>query len=71
VAAQIRARHRTLAALLEQLGLDRETIEQEVEDIEHHLKPRTLAALEALVAHWRAEPEHLEAFRRFRGSGPR
>jgi Mn-dependent DtxR family transcriptional regulator len=69
VAADIRDRHRTLSALLSQLGLGPETIEQEVEDIEHHLRPQTLAALSALVEFWQAHPSQLREFRRFQRSG--
>jgi Mn-dependent DtxR family transcriptional regulator len=65
VAAHIRTRHRTLSDLLGQLGLEPDTVEAEVEDIEHHLKPQTLAALAALVAYWQAHPAELRAFRRF------
>jgi Mn-dependent DtxR family transcriptional regulator len=65
VASHIRDRHETLSAWLGLLGLERDTIEQEVEDIEHHLKPQTLRALSGLVAYWRERPEQLKAFRRF------
>lgn len=70
VAAQIRDRHRTLTALLELLGLSPETIEAEVEDVEHHLKPQTLAALRALVSFWRDHPEALAAFRTYQRNRP-
>jgi Mn-dependent DtxR family transcriptional regulator len=65
VAAHIKDRHRTLTELLTLLGLGAETVEREVEDIEHHLTPQTLAALAALVAFWKERPAHLQAFRRF------
>lgn len=65
VAAHIRDRHRTLTALLELLGLSSDTIEAEVEDIEHHLKPQTLAALTALVSFWKENPHALAEFRQF------
>jgi len=63
VAARIKARHRTLAELFELLGLETKTIEAEVEDIEHHLRPQTLAVLEKLVCFWKKHPDHLHRFR--------
>ena len=65
VAGDIKARHRTLAGLLGQLGLGADTIEQEVEEVEHHLRPQTLAALAALVDFWNEHPDELKTFRRF------
>jgi Mn-dependent DtxR family transcriptional regulator len=65
VARHIRARHETLTAFLQLLGLDAETVNREVEDIEHHLRPGTLAVLSELVSFWRAHPEQLDAFHRF------
>ena len=65
VAARIKARHKTLTELLGLLGLEAGTIEEEVEDIEHHLRPQTLAVLEKLVSYWKARPEHLRAFIKF------
>jgi len=65
VAAHIKDRHRTLTELLTLMGLEPETIEDEVEDIEHHLRPQTLAALGKLVSYWKAHPEHLQSFLRF------
>jgi len=65
VAARIKARHATLTELFGLMRLKPETIEQEVEDIEHHLRPQTLAALGKLVSYWKAHPEHLQSFLRF------
>jgi Mn-dependent DtxR family transcriptional regulator len=65
VAARIKARHETLTALFGLMGLEPETVEQEVEDIEHHLRPQTLDMLAKLVTYWKAHPEHLRAFLRF------
>jgi Mn-dependent DtxR family transcriptional regulator len=65
VAARIKARHETLTALLGLLGLAPETVEQEVEDIEHHLRAQTLDVLARLVSYWKAYPEQLQAFLRF------
>lgn len=65
VAARIKARHKTLTELLELLGLEADTIEEEVEDIEHHLRPQTLKIFENLVRYWKTHPERLRAFLRF------
>jgi Mn-dependent DtxR family transcriptional regulator len=69
VAVQIRERHRTVAALLELLGLGPETVAAEVEDIEHHLKPQTLSALSDLVGYWTEHPAALGAFQAYRRRG--
>jgi len=65
VAAHIKARHETLSAFLGQLGLEADTIQQEVEDIEHHLRPQTLQVLGDLVSYWKDHPEQLKAFLRY------
>ena len=70
VAAHIKDRHRTLSALLGQMGLEPSTIADEVEDIEHHLRPQTLSALSALVRYWDEHPEELKAFRRYQRRRP-
>ena len=62
VANHIQVRHQTLAELLQLLGLSPETVEQEVEVIEHHLRPETLRVFSKLVSFWRAQPAHLQAF---------
>ena len=65
VATRIKERHHTLTELLELLGLEEKTVEAEVEDIEHHLRPQTLAILEKLVRFWKSHPEQLQLFRQF------
>jgi Mn-dependent DtxR family transcriptional regulator len=65
VAARIKARHETLAELFGLLGLEPEVVEQEVEDIEHHLRPQTLEVLAKLVDYWKTHPAPLQAFLRF------
>ncbi len=65
VAADIKTRHHTLTAFLHQLGLEADTINAEVEEIEHHLKPQTLAALSSLVAYWQEHPTALSTYRKF------
>jgi Mn-dependent DtxR family transcriptional regulator len=62
VARHIKVRHRTLAELFQLLGLSAETVEQEVEVIEHHLTPETLRVFSRLVRFWRMHPKQLQAF---------
>ena len=64
VAESIEARHETLTAFFGLLGLAPETVVEEVEDIEHHLRPQTLEMLEKLVEYWRSHPQQLRAFLR-------
>ena len=68
VASHIKVRHQTLAELLHLLGLSAETVEQEVEVIEHHLRPETLRVFSRLVRFWRTQPKQLQAFLRHRKS---
>jgi Mn-dependent DtxR family transcriptional regulator len=65
VAARIKARHEILAEFLGQLGIEAATVEEEVEDIEHHLRPQTLEVLGRLVSYWKAHPDRLAAFLRY------
>ncbi len=65
VAHHIKARHNALTEFLQLLGLDRATVNREVEDIEHHLRPETLRVMSQLVNFWQANPGHLTAFKRF------
>ncbi len=62
VAQHIKARHKILTEMFEMLGLDATTVEREVEDIEHHLRPQTLVLFSRLVSFWREHPEQLQAF---------
>ena len=62
VARHIRIRHETLAELLQLLGLGAETVEEEVEMIEHHLRPETLRVFARLVQFWRRHPARLKEF---------
>jgi Mn-dependent DtxR family transcriptional regulator len=65
VAQHIKARHETLTEFLAMLGLDANTVASEVEDIEHHLRPQTLAVFTKLVSFWKEKPRQLEAFLRY------
>ena len=64
VASHIKVRHQTLTELLQLLGLSPATVEQEVEVIEHHLRPETFRVFSRLVRFWRDHPEQLQAFLR-------
>jgi len=70
VARHVKARHNTLTDFLEMVGLDSETVRREVEDIEHHLRPQTLAILSKLVGFWRDHPSQLTAFKRYGRKAP-
>ena len=62
VANHIKVRHQTLSEMLRLLGLSPGTVQEEVEAIEHHLKPETLRVFSSLVRFWRDHPAQLEAF---------
>ena len=62
VAKHIKVRDHTLTELFQLLGLSPETVEQEVEVIEHHLTPETLRVFSRLVSFWRTHPRQLRAF---------
>ena len=66
VAKHIKVRHHTLTELFQLLGLSPETVEQEVEVIEHHLRPETLRVFSRLVRFWRTHPKQLQGFLRQR-----
>ncbi len=65
VANHIKVRHETLANLLRLLGLSRQTVDEEVEVIEHHLRPETLRVFSKLVSFWQAQPDQLETFLKY------
>lgn len=62
VADHVKVRHQTLTEMLQLLGLSSETIDQEVEVIEHHLRPETLRVFAKLVRFWQANPSALKSF---------
>lgn len=49
LAGRVRARHRTVVALLRAVGVPEATAELDAEGIEHHVSERTLAAFEAFL----------------------
>ena len=62
VASHIKVRDQMLTELLQLLGLSPETVRQEVEAIEHHLRPATLRVFSKLVRFWQTHPKQLQAF---------
>ncbi|KAA2315719.1 transcriptional regulator MntR [Pseudooceanicola sediminis] len=50
LAERVRARHRTVVALLIATGVPAEVAEMDAEGIEHHVSDRTLQAFEAFLA---------------------
>lgn len=70
VAKHIRARHETFSQLLQLLGLGPETVEQETEAVEHHLRPETLQVFSKLVAFWHSHPAQLQEFLQYSRRAP-
>ncbi len=67
VARLIQKRHETLSRFFSLLGLDAKTQRQDIEGIEHHLSPATVAVLADLAAFFENNPEMLKAFMDSRG----
>ena len=59
----MKQRHNMLAELLRMLGLEEETIRNDVEGIEHHVSPKTLFELSSLVDFFQGNPDVLDEFR--------
>ena len=66
VTTMIQQRHETLSRFFSVLGIDPETQRQDIEGIEHHLSPETVAVLSDLAAFFEKNPATLEKFRRSR-----
>jgi Mn-dependent DtxR family transcriptional regulator len=66
VACLIQQRHETLSRFFSLLGLDEETQRHDIEGIEHHLSPATVACLADLTGFLESHPEVLKAFLRSR-----
>jgi Mn-dependent DtxR family transcriptional regulator len=72
VATGIQRRHETLARFFSLFGLDTESQQRDIEGLEHHLSPDTMAILADLAAFFEGDPETLKAFlksRKARNSG--
>ncbi len=63
VARTIQNRHNTLSRFFSLFGLDVETQRADIEGIEHHLSPATLAMLADLATFFEARPEALADFK--------
>lgn len=62
VASQIQERHATLSRFFSLLGLDAATQQADIEGIEHHLSPDTVACLADLAAFFEQNPAVLKRF---------
>jgi Mn-dependent DtxR family transcriptional regulator len=61
VAISVISRHSTIFEFLSLIGVDEETAYQDAEGIEHHVQPKTVRSIGALVDYLRANPTALEA----------
>jgi Mn-dependent DtxR family transcriptional regulator len=66
VARTIQQRHETLSRFFSVFGLAAETQRADIEGIEHHLSPDTLAMLADLATFFEDQPETLRAFKQSR-----
>lgn len=66
VARKIQNRHATLSRFFSLFGLDAETQRLDIEGIEHHLSPATLAMLADLTQFFEANPDALRKFQQTR-----
>ena len=63
IAQAIIRRHQSLATFLELFGLDEATIYEDVEGMEHHMSPATLAAIISLTAELERQPALIKRVR--------
>lgn len=68
VAERIQNRHATLSRFFSLFGLDPETQHQDIEGIEHHLSPDTVAVLADLAGFFENNPSTLRKFQQSRKS---
>jgi Mn-dependent DtxR family transcriptional regulator len=61
----MKRRHAMLADFLRMLGVAEETIQKDVEGIEHHVSPSTLEALQSLVLFFGDNPDCLARFQAY------
>jgi len=66
VARTIQNRHETLSRFFSLVGLDAESQRQDIEGIEHHLSPDTVAILSDLARFFEQRPEMLKQFKQSR-----
>ncbi|WP_245530540.1 transcriptional regulator MntR [Alicyclobacillus acidocaldarius] len=62
----MKERHAMLADFLRMLGVQEDTLQKDVEGIEHHVSPATLEALQSLVLFLQSHPDVLSSFLAFR-----
>ena len=62
VACRIQKRHETLSRFFSLFGLSAETQQRDIEGIEHHLSPATVAVLADLAEFFETNPETLQKF---------
>jgi len=65
---RIKERHQLLEDFLRLLGVDEDDVQRDVEGIEHHVSPGTLAAIEQLVRFLQSRDDWREAFAAFRAA---
>lgn len=66
IAKSVKTRHRKLEELLKMLGVDEHTVQRDVEGIEHHVSPGTLACFRDLVSFLQENPSALSAILKHR-----
>ena len=66
VATQIQKRHETLSRFFSLFGLNEETQRHDIEGIEHHLSPETVAILSDLAKFFENNPGRLKLFKKTR-----
>lgn len=69
VARRIQQRHATLSRFFSLFGIDAATQLSDIEGIEHHLSPATLATLDDLATFFEKNPDTLKAFAKSRRKG--
>ena len=69
VARKIQNRHATLSRFFSLFGLDAETQRADIEGIEHHLSPDTVAVLADLAAYFESNADTLKHFVKSRQRG--
>jgi len=62
----MKQRHLMLAEFLRMLGVSEETIQKDVEGIEHHVSPKTLDTLHDLLVFFGEHPTYMEQFQAHR-----
>ena len=71
VARKVRRRHETLSRFFSLVGLDAESQRRDIEGIEHHLSPDTVAILADLAEFLEQHQDILKAFRKSRAQAGR